>query len=231
MVEEATITQSAQDYLKAIYDVQAETGGEPVSTSALAARLGIAPGSVTGMLKKLSESDPRLVDYERHHGARLTPAGERAALDVIRHHRLIESYLSNALGYSWDQVHTEADRLEHAISEEFEDRIAAMLGDPETDPHGEPIPDRNGYVPPRKEIRLTDLAAGQCGVISRVSDDDPALLRYLSDLGIALQEEVQAAEKRPFGGPLLVRVGGRPEVHALNPSVTDHVFVTPEEEK
>lgn len=219
------ISRAVEDYLKAIYELQQEEEVGPVTTSALAGRLEIAPASVTGMLKKLAESQPELVCYERHHGVRLTPAGEKLALDVIRHHRLLESYLSEALGYTWDQVHTEADRLEHVISEEFEDRIAAVLGHPEIDPHGDPIPDRNGAVPRRNETRLTELEAGQSAAICRVSDHDPALLRYLSELGITLQVRVEVTEKAPFSGPIYVRVAGQSGPHALNPSVTDHIFV------
>ncbi|MBI4770153.1 MAG: metal-dependent transcriptional regulator [Chloroflexi bacterium] len=222
------ISHAVEDYLKAIYELQQSEGSGQVSTSALAGKLGFAPASVTGMLKKLSAARPRLVDYERHRGASLTPAGERIALQVIRHHRLIESYLSEALGYTWDEVHNEADRLEHVISEEFEDRIAAMLGHPQTDPHGDPIPDRDGGMVRRPETRLTDLEAGQSAEICRVSDHDPALLRYLSGLGISLRTRVQVTGRGPFGGPLHVRVAGAEAAHPLNPGVTDHVFVTPE---
>ena len=141
-----TVSHAVEDYLKAIYELQIEHG--KVSTNALADQLKVAPASVTGMLKKLAEDRPRLVNYERHHGVVLTPAGEKIALEVIRHHRLIELYLHQALGYPLDQVDAEAEKLEHVISEDFEDRIAKWLGNPEIDPHGDPIPSKDGKIAP-----------------------------------------------------------------------------------
>jgi DtxR family Mn-dependent transcriptional regulator len=219
------LSESTENYLKAIYELQQQA--ERVSTNMLAERLQVAPASVTGMLKKLSEERPRLVNYERHHGASLTPAGRRIALEVIRHHRLIELYLHQALGYTWDAVDQEAERLEHVISEEFEDRIAEMLGHPAFDPHGDPIPAKDGTVPEQVAPPLTDLAVGQSGRVARVSDGDPALLRYLADLGIIPSATLTVAEKSPFGGPLHVRIGPEPESHAyaLGREVTDQVFV------
>ena len=136
------LSEAVENYLKAIYEIEQDSGR--VTTNALAERMVVKPASVTGMIKKLAEGKPRLVDYERHRGVSLTPAGRRIALEVIRHHRLIELYLQQSLGYAWDEVHDEAEKLEHVISEEFEDRIAEMLGDPEFDPHGDPIPAKNG---------------------------------------------------------------------------------------
>ena len=225
------ISHAIEDYLKAIYELAEETG--KVSTSALAERLNVKPASVTGMLQRLSdaglakaEERPVLVKYERHRGASLTAAGEKLALQVIRHHRLIELYLAEALGYNWDQVHSEAEKLEHVISEEFEDRISAYLGDPKRDPHGDPIPSKDGKVEATCRTTLTDMDTGQRGRVARVSDDDPALLRYLGELGLVPDAAVTVDRRAPFDGPLHVRVGavGGP-AHALGREVTDQVFV------
>jgi len=221
-----TLSSAVEDYLKAIFEIQGEEGQGRVSTSALAERLGVARASVTGMLKKLSAMDPQLVRYERYHGAKLTPAGEKIALEVIRHHRLIECYLMEALDYSWDEVHLEADRLEHVISEEFEDRIADMLGHPDIDPHGHPIPDRDGTVREQEGIPLTQLRVGQQAYISRVSDHDPALLRYLDQLGFTLHVKIEVIERGPFDGPMHVRRISSDAVHALGRQVTDHIIVS-----
>jgi DtxR family Mn-dependent transcriptional regulator len=219
-------TSAVEDYLKAIYQLQGEGEEGRASTSSLAERLGVARASVTGMLKKLAAWKPRLVEYARYRGVRLTPAGEKIALEVIRHHRLIESYLHEALDYSWDEVHREADRLEHVISEAFEDRIAAKLGHPETDPHGDPIPERDGSLPERDEIRLTQLPQGQAGAICRVADD-PDLLRYLAELGLKLGAKIEVTEVSPLDGPVHVRQVGAQATHALGRKVTDRVFVRP----
>src|SRR5258705_3704869 len=170
------LTRNIQDYLKAIYSL-AESDGS-ASTTALAARLGIAPASVTGMIQKLATSTPPLVVYRKHQGVTLTPEGERAALEVIRHHRLIETYLVETLGYRWDEVHVEADRLEHAISENLEARIAAALGNPVRDPHGELIPTVDLTMPADADAPLSLLRPPQKAVILRVRSDDPALLRH-----------------------------------------------------
>ncbi len=219
------ISHPVEDYLKAIYELAEDAGR--VSTSDLAERLGVKPASVTGMLQKLAEERPRLVDYERHRGATLTPAGERIALEIIRHHRLIELYLSEALGYQWDQVDAEAEALEHVISEQFEDRIAELLGDPKRDPHGDPIPAKDGSVAAPSRAALTDVPAGQTVRVARVVDDDPALLRYLAELGLVPAATVTVVSRSPFAGPLHVRVGHDSSVptHALGREVTDNVFV------
>lgn len=220
-----TISHTVEDYLKAIYELQEDAG--KVSTNALAEKLGVSPASVTGMVKKLAEDHPRLVDYEKHHGVTLTPAGRKIALEIIRHHRLIELYLQQALGYSWDQVDAEAEKLEHVISEDFEDRIAAVLGNPERDPHGDPIPTKDGAIANPSGQPLTNLAAGQKARVARVRDDDPALLRYLAELGIIPDAMVVIADKSPFDGPLHVRVGEYDDTpaHALGKQVTDNVYV------
>src|SRR5260370_42002777 len=168
-------TESVDDYLKAIL----ELGGVEearVTSNALAQHLGIRAASVTGMLQKLAAQKPPFVKYERHHGARLTAAGRMRALEVLRHHRLLERFLHDFLEYSWDEVHDDAERLEHFISERLEDRIAAKLGDPETDPHGHLIPERSGTLPARQEVLLSRCACGIPAAISSVSDRDPAAL-------------------------------------------------------
>jgi DtxR family Mn-dependent transcriptional regulator len=175
------------------------------------------------MLQKLAEQRPRLVNYERHRGVSLTPAGVRIALEIIRHHRLIELYLAQSLGYQWDQVDAEAEQLEHVISEEFEDKISALLGDPALDPHGDPIPGKDGSVAPRSRMTLSEVKAGQSARVVRVRDDDPALLRYLGELGIVPDATVTVTERAPFDGPMYVSVGQ--QSHALGKSVTDKVFV------
>ncbi|MBI3242739.1 MAG: metal-dependent transcriptional regulator [Chloroflexi bacterium] len=218
-----TISHAVEDYLKAIYELQEDTG--KVSTNALAEKLAVAPASVTGMIKKLAEDRPRLVDYEKHRGVTLTAAGRKIALEVIRHHRLLELYLHQALGYSWDQVDAEAEKLEHVISEDFEDRICALMGNPEVDPHGDPIPTKDGVIADPAGEPLTNLAPGQTARVARVRDDDPALLRYLAELGIIPDALVIIADKAPFDGPLHVRVGNRADSHALGKQVTNQIFV------
>jgi DtxR family Mn-dependent transcriptional regulator len=216
-----TLSHAEEDYLKAIYELAEDAG--KVSTSALVQRLGRKAGSVTGMLQQLADKKPRLVDYERHHGVSLTPAGAHIALEVIRHHRLIELYLAEALGYDWDKVDAEAEQLEHVISEEFEDKISAMLGDPTVDPHGDPIPAKDGSMALLSRLTLSEAEPGQAVRVVRVRDDDPALLRYLAELGIVPEAVVTVAERAPFDGPIHVKVGAQD--HALGRSVTDKVFV------
>lgn len=220
------LSAAVEDYLKAIYELEQEIDRERVPTTALAAKLGVANASVTGMLKKLAAMRPRLVDYKPYRGVRLTPRGRKVALEIIRHHRLLETYLSQALGYGWDEVHQEADRLEHVISEELEERIARFLGHPRVDPHGHPIPARDGSLPEKRELRLTDLEVGRRARVSRVSDRDPDLLRYLDRLGLRLNAPVEVVDRGPFEGPLHVRLLERDEVHALSRQVTDQVFVS-----
>jgi DtxR family Mn-dependent transcriptional regulator len=219
------LTQAVEDYLKAIYELQEDN--DKVSTNALAEKLGVKAGSVTGMISKLAEDRPRLVDYEKHQGVTLTPAGRKIALEIIRHHRLLELYLQQALGYSWDQVHDEAEKLEHVISEDFEDRIATLLGNPDRDPHGDPIPAKDGTIAALCGQPLTDLAAGQTARVARVRDDDPALLRYLAEIGIVPDATLLITSKAPFDGPLHVRIDSKSDspAHALGKQVTDQVFV------
>jgi len=195
------VSESAQDYLKAIWKL--ERAGD-MSTSALAESLGVTPASATAMLKKLATLG--LVVHERYHGATLTPAGERMALEVVRHHRLLETYLVTRLGVPWDEVHQEAEVLEHHLSEELEARIAEELGHPEFDPHGDPIPTLSGQIADVPAERLSDMAEGTRAVVSRVSDHDPALLRYLAEQGLVPDAVVEVLGQAPFGGPLSVKV-------------------------
>ena len=218
---EKMISHATEDYLKAIYELEEDFSR--VSTSALAERLGVVPASVTGMLQKLADGRPKLVNYERHHGVVLTSAGRKIALEIIRHHRLIELYLSESLGFEWDKVDAEAEKLEHVISEEFEDKIAARLGDPTMDPHGDPIPSKDGTVAAHSRRPLSDMEAGQTVRVTRVRDDDPAFLRYLAELGIGPRATLAILEKSPFDGPMHVTVGERS--HALGKNVTDKIFV------
>jgi len=204
------ITPAIEDYLKAIYTLQQQGGA--VSTSMLGEQRGSKPGSVTGMIKKLAEMN--LVQHTPYQGVQLTPSGERIALEVIRHHRLIELYLVEALGYSWDEVHDEAERLEHVISEKLEARIAARLGNPDVDPHGDPIPTLEGALPISDDLRLADLAVAERVRIVRVRDQGAERLRYLADLGLVPGACIEVVESAPFDGPISLRVG--PTVHALD---------------
>jgi len=218
-----TLTHAVEDYLKIIYHLTA--GGGWATTGRLAQELGVAPASVTGMLRRLASATPPLVVYRKHQGAMLTPDGERVALEVIRHHRLIELFLHRTLGYSWDEVHDEAEVLEHVISERMEARIAAMLGDPSHDPHGEPIPTPTLEMPPAADTPLSDLVGGQRAIVRRVRDEDPALLRHLHQYGLYPQATVIVIEHSPFDDTLRLQVEGRDEVFVLGPRVTEQVFV------
>jgi len=216
------LSEAVQDYLKAIYKLaQAEAG--PVTTSLIAARLEVAPASVTNMVKKLAEL--RLLEHTPYQGVELTPAGVKIALEIIRHHRLLELYLAETLGYAWDQVHAEADRLEHAISEEFEDRIDQALGYPRVGAHGEPIPSKQGDIDTPRYQPLAQMQAGQQAVVRRVSDRYPEMLRYLDEVGLKLGVRVEVREKAPFQGPLVLRIDGGRKKLTLGLEVASHVFV------
>ncbi|MGD0001138.1 MAG: metal-dependent transcriptional regulator [Bryobacteraceae bacterium] len=218
-------TESVDDYLKAIL----ELGGaqqERVTSNALAHHLGVRAASVTGMLQKLAAQKPPFVKYEKHHGVRLTAAGKMRALEVLRHHRLLERFLHDFLDYSWDEVHDEAERLEHFISERLEDRIAAKLGDPQTDPHGHLIPERNGALPARQEVLLSKWACGIPAVISSVSDRDATALREMTRLGLKPGETV-TVEARMRSASLRVRVGGRAEGILLREALASGISVIP----
>lgn len=203
-------SSAVEDYTKAIYGLE-DRNGQPVTTTALAERLGVTPASASGMVKRLCELG--LVSHHRYHGVLLTDAGRRVALEVIRHHRLLELYLVESLGVPWDRVHQEAEVLEHVLSEELEELIAAKLGDPTHDPHGDPIPSRELTIEEIATQSLESLEPGAQGVFARVSDADPDMLRYLSERGIAPGDALEVVERQPFGGPLFVRIGAR--VHPL----------------
>jgi DtxR family Mn-dependent transcriptional regulator len=204
------VTSAVEDYAKAIYSLE-ERRQRAVSTTALAERLGVTPASASGMVRKLAELE--LVTHAPYHGVQLTPAGRRLALEVLRHHRLLELYLATSLGVPWDRVHEEAEVLEHHLSEELEELIAAQLGDPTHDPHGDPIPARDGTVEARPTQSLHALEAGDRGTFVRISDSEPEMLRYLADRGISPGADLVIEDKQPFDGPLFVRFGD--DVHVL----------------
>ena len=199
-------SEAIEDYAKAIYSLAGRTGGA-VSTNALAERLGVTPASVSAMVKKLDERG--LVEHHPYRGVALTPDGTRVALEVLRHHRLLETYLAEQLGVPWDRVHEEAEALEHVLSEYLEARIAAKLGHPTHDPHGDPIPNEDLQILEEDSCRLSDLEAGDRGRFVRVSDSNPAMLRYLAERGVQLGDELEVLERQPFDGPLTVRFGDR----------------------
>lgn len=200
------ITPPIEDYLKVVYTLAGESGAARASTSAIADRMRVSAASVTGMMQRLAEM--KLVDYVPYRGVSLTEAGTKVALEVIRHHRLLELYLAEALGYSWDAVHDEAERLEHVISEEFEDRIDAMLGYPETDPHGDPIPPKTGSMPADPARPLTEVEAGESVVVRRVYDRDGGLLRRLAALELVPGTRVTVVAPDATGGEITLERAG-----------------------
>lgn len=219
----AVNTESVDDYLKAILEL---SGPEErrVTSSALAHQLSVRDASVSGMLQKLAAQRPSFVKYEKHHGVRLTPSGKMRALEVLRHHRLLERFLHDVLDYTWDEVHEEAERLEHFISEKLEDRIAAKLGDPETDPHGHPIPERSGAVPARDEVLLSKWACGVPAIVSSVSDRDASALREMQRLGLrpGIAIVVEAGVRN---ASLRVRIGGQSTPARLSQKLAGSVSV------
>ena len=198
--------EGAENYAKALYELQGRDAS-PVGTTAVAERLGVTPASASGMLKRLA--DDGVVEYEAYHGARLTPEGERIALEVIRHHRLLELFLAEVLGMPWDRVHAEAEVLEHHISEDLEELIATKLGEPALDPHGDPIPDRDLAVSADDSVPLMELDPGEEGIFTRVSDSDASMLRYLSEHAIQPGASLRVRSREPFGGPVVIEAGGR----------------------
>lgn len=213
---------SAQNYLKAIYLLQENC--ETVTTTALAQYLEISAASATNMIKKLARL--KLVRHSPYHGVELTTAGEKMALEVLRHHRLIELFLAEALGVPWEAVHSEAEKIEHVISEDLEDRIANFLGDPLHDPHGDPIPTKAGVVERPVYQSLFDMGAGESAVIRRVSDQHPDHLKHFSRLGLIPDATVDVVQREPFEGPLRVRVGSRPE-QTLDEALARSIWVIP----
>jgi len=202
--------EAVENYAKAIYALQRRSD-RAVTTNALAERLGVTPASASGMVKKLGSMG--LVRHEPYRGVELTRDGERVALEVLRHHRLLELYLAERLDMPWDRVHDEAEVLEHVISEELESLIAAKLGHPTHDPHGDPIPTPELTIDEGATVSLQSLDAGERGVLVRVSDSDPEMLRYLGDRGIRPGDHFEVVEKQPFSGPVFVRFGA--ETHVL----------------
>jgi DtxR family Mn-dependent transcriptional regulator len=199
------ISQAMENYLKVVFEILEKE--ERATTSAIAEVLGIAPASVTAMLKKMA--DLKLITYEPYQGVRLTEIGEKTALEVLRHHRLLELYLAEALDMPWDRVHEEAERLEHVLSEEVEERIAAVLGDPTVDPHGSPIPSREGVIKRTEGRWLSAVPAGETVTVMEVGDRDPELLRYLGKLGLFPGTQVAVLAIEPFQGPMVLRSNGR----------------------
>lgn len=218
---EQTLTVSIQDYLKNIY--QLTENGEVASTNALAKKLHVSAPSVTGMIQKLASAKPALVEYQKHQGVTLTREGRKAALEVIRHHRLLEAWLMQTLGYSWDEVHEEAERLEHVISEDFEQRIAAAMGHPVRDPHGEPIPTADLKMPSDESMPLSTLRPDQTATIKRVKASDAELLRYLDGLGLVPGTQIGVTDYSPFDHNLTIKVGRKSLVLGLN--ITSKIFI------
>ena len=223
-------SSAVEDYAKAIYALQDRDAADPpapVTTNALAERLAVTPGSASAMVKRLGELG--LVSHVPYRGVSLTDAGRRVALEVIRHHRLLELYLVESLGVPWDRVHDEAEVLEHVLSEQLEDLIATQLGEPTRDPHGDPIPSRDLVLPETATRSLQTLEPGDRGRFVRVSDSDPEMLRYLAERGIAPGEACEVVERQPFGGPLFVRFGGAEAVHPLGGELARAMRVEVEE--
>ncbi len=213
------LTGQAEDYLKAIYEL--EQHGDAAGTNDIAARLGIAAASASGMVQRLARLG--LVRAERYRGARLTATGRAAALQLIRRHRIIESYLVERLGYGWDDVHDEAERLEHAASDELIARMAEAIGNPTADPHGAPIPSAAGEVDETRLASIADLEVGEKATIVRMSDRDPAFLRYLDAMGVRPGATVKVVAKAPFGGPVTVAVGSKE--HAIGTTAAGQIFI------
>ena len=210
---------SVEDYIKAIYKAHLEAG--EVTTQDIAHRIQVSAAAVSKMLRRLGEL--RLVTHTPYHGVQLTPAGEKMALEIIRHHRLLELYLVQALGYEWDEVHAEAERLEHHISEEFEEKIDALLGHPTACPHGDPIPTRDGVMPAVSRHTLAQQSVPARLTIRRVRDEDAELLRHLKKLGLLPGTAIEFVEQEPFGGAYVVRVGG--ETVRVAPQAAAQIYV------
>jgi DtxR family Mn-dependent transcriptional regulator len=217
------LSQAVEDYLKTIYKLEQN---DAASTKNIAESLDVSAASVTNMIKRLAKMG--LVEYTSYRGVNLTEAGNDIALEIIRHHRLLELYLNKVMGYSWDEVHDEAEQLEHHISEQFEDRIAELLDDPTHDPHGDPIPRKNGQMPKHAVERLIDVEENQPFVVGRVRNQDPDVLRYLEKLGLIPGVKIIIKEKAPFNGPLTLLLEDEEQV--IGYEVASAIFVTPWEE-
>jgi DtxR family Mn-dependent transcriptional regulator len=218
------LSDTVEDYLKIIYHL---SGGEGrVSTGRIAEELAISPASVTDMVQRLAGESPPLLDYQRHQGVALTESGMKAALKTIRHHRLLELFLHEVLGFSWDQVHEEAERLEHVISEQFEERVAAVLGDPQRGLHGEPIPSRSLEMPDQDCRSLLELRPNQRGRIQEVNDDDPGFLRFLASQGLLPGTEFEIIDFSPFDENLRVKIAEKNQELVLGASITGQIQVS-----
>lgn len=220
----ATGSEAVDDYLKAIFQLSGREERQ-VSSTEIATHLAITAASVTNMLQKLAASQPPMVIYEKHYGVRLSKAGKKRALEIIRHHRLIETFLHKILDYPWDEVHQEAERLEHFISERFEERIAAKLGNPEFDPHGHAIPALDGSLPGPEHQALSQLRPGQTAKVASVSDKDPEMLRYLATQGIRPGIPLTLTERLPFQGAYQIRIGRSPKLALLSEPLANAISV------
>jgi DtxR family Mn-dependent transcriptional regulator len=217
------LSPSIENYLKTIYQIIST--GKRASTNEIAAHMGVMPASVTGMLQKMAASEPPLVEYRKHHGAVLTPDGEAVALAVVRQHRLLELFLHEVLGYTWDEVHVEADRLEHVISQDMVDRMARVLGNPQRDPHGDPIPRRDLSLPPHSSLRLGELRPGQAAVVERVGNEDAGLLRFLGELGVLPGRRLRVTDYSPYDQNLSIVLDGQETPIILGAAITGQIYV------
>lgn len=213
------LSQAVEDYLKAIYKLQSEDKG--ASTTRIAEALDVSSASATNMIKRLAKMG--LVDYQSYKGASLTASGKKIALEIIRHHRLLELYLLEVMGYSWDEVHEEAEKLEHHISEQFEDKIAELLDNPTHDPHGDPIPTKDGMMPKMEAETLSEAEEGLHYMVSRVKNQDPELLRYLEKIGLLPGAKLLIKQKNPFKGPITLTIEDDEQV--LGHEVAEHILV------
>lgn len=221
MPNKTILSSASEDYLKAIYDLRAEDG--VVTTTELATAMRVSAASATNMIKKLATL--KLVRHSPYYGVELTPAGEKIALEVVRHHRLIEAFLHEALGIPWDQVHVEAHKLEHVLSDNLEDHIANFLGNPTEDPHGDPIPTKAGSIAASDQQSLAELEPGARATIRRIGAQDPARLRYLRELGLIPKAQVSLIDHAPFHGPVRVRVANGDE-HSLDRALAQQIWVS-----
>jgi len=217
------LTQAVEDYLKTIFELISVHGR--ASTTQIAEALDVKPASVTGMIQKLAAADPALVEYEKHRGVTLTQEGEEIALGIIRYHRLLERFLYEVLGFPWDEVHEEAHRLEHVISEKFEERMVDILGNPTHDPHGDPIPTLELTMPSYATLCMGELREGQSAVVKRVPDTDSDLLRYLAEVGVIPEAHFDVMAYSPFDGNLTIRLVDRDSAVVLGPGITSKIFV------
>ena len=218
-----SLSQSVEDYLKVIY--QLETEGPRATTNNIAEMMEVSSASVTNMLKRLARLN--LIEHTSYKGAKLTQAGCKIALEILRHHRLLELYLKEIMGYGWDEVHEEAEKLEHHISEQFEDKIAELLNYPTHDPHGDPIPTKDGIMPKMALLPLTDASINNQYIIGRVRDQEPELLRYFEKIGVIPGVEIRIIDKAPFNGPILVKLEDVEKTIGFN--IAEQVYLVEQE--